>query len=100
MFMRKNVLGLRQRLCSSPGEPAQKGPKGEPLWPGEQPYDPILKSGGLPWDSAGSLGEKSATAGPSQPAFKYTWNGTTEACVLMDLLLHILKWPFMFGGAD
>lgn len=48
----------------------------------------------------GPLGEKPATAGPSQPAFKYTWNGTAEACVLMDLLLHILKWPFMFGGAD
>lgn len=26
----------------------------------------------------GLLGEKPATAGPSQPAFKYTWNGTAE----------------------
>lgn len=26
----------------------------------------------------GPPGEKPATAGPSQPAFKYTWNGTAE----------------------
>lgn len=32
-----------RRLGSSPGRPAQEQAKGEQIWPGEQPYDPMLK---------------------------------------------------------
>lgn len=88
-----------RRLGSSPGGPAQEQAKGE-IWPGEQPYSPMLKSMlASPGALHGSLGEKPATADPSRPAFKSTWNGTAEANLfLTNLLLHILKRPFMFGG--
>lgn len=79
--------------------PAQEQAKGEQIWPEEGPYSPMLKSMlASPGALHGSRGEKPVTADPSQPAFKSTWNGTTEANLfLMKLLLHILKRPFMIG---
>lgn len=86
------------RLGSSPGGPAQEQAKGEQIWPGEQPYSPVLKSMlASPGALHGSPGEKPATADPSRPAFKSTWNGTAEANLfLMNLLFHILKRPFVW----
>lgn len=62
-------------------------------------YNPILKSSGIHWGFARIPRGKASHSRPSQPAFKSTWNGTAKAYVSMDLLHHILKWPFMFRGA-
>lgn len=95
------MFWISDRGCARPQENLlRKGQRENHSGLGNSPMILHLRAVASPGALHGSPGEKPATAGPSQPAFKYTWNGTTEACVLMDLLLHILKWPFMFGGAD
>lgn len=94
--MRKNA----HRDWDLPQEGQLRYGQKEETWPVEQPYDTTLRSvlaspEALHWVP----GEKPATADPSQPAFRSTWNGTIDANLsLMNLLLHILRWPFVFGG--